>query len=282
MTDWINTSHLDRLELLRNDPERVAQLWADPAAVVVEVGVGTVAGGPGGLASHPTKGDYDPQRHYLLGSVAGQVWFATAGSTAQVALRSVMDSLPDSELEAAFTGVGLFGWHHTHQFCPACGFRTQVVAGGMSRFCPNCGQEHYPRTDPAVIVAILDDRDRLLLGRQPGWIEGRHSVFAGFAEVGESLEQAVRREIAEEVGLGLQQVSYLASQPWPFPRSLMVAFSARAEPGELRVDHREIETAAWYTPEQVRTRLGNGFSLPPTTSIARRMIETWLRGELNP
>ena len=131
-----------------------------------------------------------------------------------------------------------------------------------------------------MIVAILDSSDRLLLGRQPVWPAGRHSVFAGFVEVGESLEQAVHREMAEEVGLRLHHLSYLGSQPWPFPRSLMVAFVGHADDTELTLASEEIEGARWFTRDQLRAALDVEVTLPYAASIARRMIDSWLDGRL--
>jgi NAD+ diphosphatase len=133
-----------------------------------------------------------------------------------------------------------------------------------------------PRVDPAVIVAVLDAEDRLLLGRQSVWAPGRMSVFAGFVEVGESLEQAVHREVAEEVGLVLRSLRYLGSQPWPFPHSFMVAFAARAVDSTIWLDPTEIEEARWFTREELRDAVASAaVSLPPMTSIARRMIQAW-------
>ncbi|WP_240496692.1 NAD(+) diphosphatase, partial [Streptomyces torulosus] len=123
--------------------------------------------------------------------------------------------------------VGLENWQRTHRFCSRCGERTVIAAAGHIRRCPACGAEHYPRTDPAVIMGVTDDDDRLLLGRQVHWPEGRFSTLAGFVEPGESIEQAVRREVHEEVGITVGQVEYIASQPWPFPSSLMLGFMAR-------------------------------------------------------
>ena len=137
------------------------------------------------------------------------------------------------------------------------------------------------RSDPAVIVAVTDADDRLLLGRQPVWAKGRVSVFAGFVEAGESLEQAVHREVFEEVGLRLGPPRYLGSQPWPFPRSMMLGFTARALDTALTLDAREIEAARWYTRGQLETALAHGeLTLPMRTSIAHRMITAWRRGEL--
>lgn len=284
MIDWFAGSALDRLAELRGDPGFVAAAWSDAEAVVVRVGEASVeTGADGSLVVRAAAGEFDAEQHYLLGRIAGRPWFAapSAEDADLTALRSIMDGLPATELEAAFTAVGLTHWHAGSRFCPDCGAPTQAVRGGQARVCTRCGTELYPRTDPAVIVAMVDPDDRLLLGRQPSWAPGRHSVFAGFVEMGESLEQAVHREMAEEVGLELSGVTYLGSQPWPFPRSLMVGFLARAARREPVAAEGEIEVARWFTRDELRAALDRAdVSLPPFTSIARRMIEAWLDGTL--
>lgn len=277
---WLDHSVLDRVPDNRAETAWVDGLWESADAVVLAAAEAQVAVDSTGLRTEPSAGDYDPESHFLLGLVAGTPWFAAAGGEGLAPLRSVMDSLGTTELELAFTAAGLVGWHARAGYCPTCGAATRAVAGGTVRRCTACEQEQYPRTDPAVIVAILDDDDRLLLGRQPVWPAGRHSVFAGFVEVGESLEQAVHREMAEEVGLTLHGLEYLGSQPWPFPRSLMVGFLARADGTEITLAGDEIERARWFTREQLRTALDGEVILPPVTSIARRMIEAWLAGRL--
>ncbi len=282
MSDWLDGSALDRQAELRADPEWVLAAWADPGAVLLRVGDATVETAPdGSLVTRPVEPAFDPELHYLLGRIDGRPWFATRADEQLTALRTVMDDLPAAGLQAAFTAVGLAAWHANTGFCPRCGAPTRAVLGGQSRRCTSCGTELYPRTDSAVIVAIVDPDDRLLLGRQPSWAPGRHSVFAGFVEMGESLEQAVHREMAEEVGLELTGISYLGSQPWPFPRSLMVGFLAHAASTELVPAVGEIEVARWFTPAGLRAAMASGeVTLPPTTSIARRMIDAWLDGSL--
>jgi NAD+ diphosphatase len=143
------------------------------------------------------------------------------------------------------------------------------------------GSEHYPRTDPAVIMAVVDADDRLLLGRQASWPEGRFSTLAGFVEPGESLESAVRREVAEEVGIAVGAVRYLGSQPWPFPSSLMLGFTARAESTTVVRGDGEIAEARWYTRPELLADIRSGhFHVGPSISISRRLIEHWYGGEL--
>lgn len=283
MSDWLSVRLLDYGLALRADPDRVRATWADPDAVVVGVGDAAIGVGPDGVLDvRATSGEYDPERHYLLGLIEGRPWFATRSDDGNLpSLRSVMDGLAAAELQAAFAAVGLSGWHARARYCPECGQPTRVSAAGQARQCTGCGRELYPRTDPAVIVAIRDAEDRLLLGRQPSWAPGRHSVFAGFVEVGESLEQAVHREMAEEVGLALTDITYFGSQPWPFPRSLMVGFVARTAGTDVTIADGEIETARWFTPDGLLAAMDAGeIGLPPQTSIARRMIEAWLAGQL--
>ena len=282
MINWTLASRLDRALDARTDSSHLGELWAAPQARLLLVGSGRVPLSDAQLAWQPCTGSYDPQRHLLLGLVDGAAIFVADGAAGAPVLRETMERLPDLDLELAFAAVGLVGWHQRSRFCAECGARTEVFAGGEARRCLGCGTESYPRTDPAVIVAITDADDRLLLGRQASWAARRHSVFAGFAETGESLEQTVHREMAEEVGLELTDLRYLGSQPWPFPRSLMVAFAARATSAEVHVAEAEIEHARWFTREELRAAFASGEVLPPsTTSIATRMVHAWLTGDLS-
>ncbi|MGH3328313.1 MAG: NAD(+) diphosphatase, partial [Streptomycetales bacterium] len=160
---------------------------------------------------------------------------------------------------------------------------TEVAAAGHLRRCPRCGAEHYPRTDPAVIMLVVDDDGRCLLGHQPRWPPRRFSAFAGFVEPGESLEQAVLREVHEEAGVRVRDVHYVASQPWPFPSSLMLAFTARAVTTEIAVDGEEIVEARWFSRAELAAAIENAeVILPPPVSIAHRLIETWYGTPLPP
>jgi NAD+ diphosphatase len=169
-------------------------------------------------------------------------------------------------------------WHGRHRFCGVCGHPTESLEAGHVRRCTNsdCGASHFPRTDPAVIM-LVHDGERVVLGRQKIWPPGMHSVLAGFVEPGESLEDAVRREVAEEVGITLGEVTYHSSQPWPFPSSIMLGFMARATTTDLNPATDEIETARWYTRAELRASPENEvFKLPRRDSIARRLVEDWL------
>jgi NAD+ diphosphatase len=197
-------------------------------------------------------------------------------------LREVGALLSDRDAGIFVTVQGLANWHAAHTHCPVCGSPTEPDQAGWIRRCTQDGSEHYPRTDPAVIMTVTDAGDRLLLARSPHWPEGRLSVLAGFVEPGESLEAAVAREVFEEVGVVVEQVRYLGNQPWPFPSSLMVGFTARALDPSLSLDQDEIVEAMWVTRDELRQLVVAGkFGISPTVSIARRMIEHWYGGPID-
>lgn len=177
--------------------------------------------------------------------------------------------------------VALTNWHATHPRCARCGEPTRPATAGWSRRCPACDAEHYPRTDPAVIMAVVDPDDRILLGRQTVWPPRRYSTLAGFVEPGESLETAVRREVLEEAGVTVGRVVYQGSQPWPFPSSLMLGFTAHATTTHVEVDGEEIAHARWWTRTALAEDVASGaLLLPPGVSIARRLIEHWFGAPL--
>ena len=177
--------------------------------------------------------------------------------------------------------VALANWHQAHRYCSRCGALTTVTFAGHVRRCPADGSEHFPRTDPAVIVLVTDDDDRCLLGRQDGWPAGWFSTLAGFVEPGESPEQAVVREVAEESGIVVTACSYAGSQPWPFPSSLMLGYYARANGAEPQPDGVELSEASWYSRGDLDTALRTGeIRLSPSVSISRRLIEGWYGAEL--
>jgi NAD+ diphosphatase len=197
-------------------------------------------------------------------------------------LRQVGALLDGRDANLLTTAVALAAWHATHRHCPACGAPTDVAEAGAVRVCPVDGSLQHPRVDPAVIMAVVDDDDRLLLGHQARWPTNRFSTLAGFVEPGESLEQAVAREVLEETGVVVASSAYVGSQPWPFPRSLMLGFISRAATTEISEDRVEIMEARWFTRADLARALEAGeVILPSHVSIARRLIEHWYGGRLH-
>jgi len=199
-----------------------------------------------------------------------------------VSLRMLGPTVAAEDASLAVHAVGLSRWHQTHRFCARCGSPTVVAQAGHTRECPECGATHFPRTDPAVIMLITDGDDRALLGRQPSWPEKRFSTLAGFVEPGESLPDAVRREVMEEVGIEVGDVEFAGSQPWPFPSSLMLGFFGTALTDEIQVDHAEIAEARWFTRAEVTEMTASeDLLLPPIVSISRWLVENWHGGEIS-
>jgi NAD+ diphosphatase len=285
VTHWADASDLDRVDHHRRSTGWVAGLWRSEDAKLLKLDAESrFTTNTGGSKLRMTKPfvEFDDQRHRLLGLLAGVPIFAVEALTEGEVhdLREVGYQLSDNERDIAATAAALAHWHRTEPLCPRCGGPTRVINGGFARHCQRCERDHFPRTDPAVIVAVVDDSDRLLLGRQASW-GNRVSVLAGFVEVGESLEQTIHREIAEEVDVTLSEVAYFGSQPWPFPRSLMMGFAARAQDPTICVDNEEIAYADWFTREQLSERLDSGaLTLPGRASIAFRLIEAWRAGQL--
>lgn len=184
--------------------------------------------------------------------------------------------------ELGSTAVALSTWHENHPRCSVCGDQTEPRKGGWVRWCARDEREHYPRTDPAVIVAITDPEDRLLMAHASYWSPRRFSHLAGYVEPGESLEQAAHREVAEEAGLAITDLAYVGSQPWPFPASVMVGFTARVADATLTLDDEEITEARFVTRQELAALAADGTILiAPGGTIARRMIEDWYGGPLD-
>ncbi len=188
--------------------------------------------------------------------------------------------VPAPEASVLASAKSLLAWHARRSFCSNCGARTQVGAGGWRRECPKCGMQHFPRTDPVVIMLAVDG-ENCLLGRQPRFPKGMYSALAGFLEPGETIEQAVRREIMEEAGIAGGEVRYFASQPWPFPSSLMIGCFVMAESRTVAVDKVELEDARWFSRDEVLTMLEkrhpDGLSAPIPMAIAHHLIKEWAR-----
>ena len=304
---------LDRAGHRRKDPGLTADLLADPRTRVATLCGDTMrvidSGGTGARRVHlraPVAADASRLSFFLgeaLGNGDGGSWDGGSedgggrgtGRTAYLAvvgpepgeggpgewqtLRAAGAALADRDAGIFTTALALANWHATHPHCPRCGARSVPVLGGWVRRCERDGSEHYPRTDPAVIMSVLDDDDRLLLARSPHWPERQFSVLAGFVEPGESFEAAVAREVMEEVGIGVTDVTYLGNQPWPFPSSEMVGFTARARGTRLRLDPEEIAEAMWLSRADYLHRLrAQEIRTPSGISIARRIIERWLGG----
>jgi len=198
-------------------------------------------------------------------------------------LRSIMAELGPADAAVAAAAKGLWEWHQTHRFCARCGQPSEADQAGWRRRCAGCGAFHFPRTDPVVIMLVLSG-DRVLLGRQTPWPERMYSLLAGFMEPGETLEAAVRREVAEETGVAVGRVRYLVSQPWPFPSSLMFGCAAEALEETLTIDGSELEDALWVTRAEVAQALAGQserFASPRKGAVARHILEAWVAGGLD-
>jgi NAD+ diphosphatase len=227
---------------------------------------------------------------FLLGQDAdGTVYFGVSADPPAAldgvragSLREAGTLLGDRDAGLFTHAVALANWHDTHTHCPVDGTATVVDPGGHSTRCPKDGTEHFPRTDPAVIMLVTDPDDRALLARNSAWPGRRVSILAGFVDPGESAEQAVIREVAEETSIRVTNVRYLGSQPWPMPRSLMLGFRAEAPAGQaIAVDHEELAEAYWFSRDELLAAVeAREIALPPPVSIARRIIEDWFGGPL--
>jgi NAD+ diphosphatase len=216
----------------------------------------------------------------LLGVDAdGTPVFAIAADRGGTNLRDAVAHLSADDAALLAYATAMVTWHRNHGHCARCGHETQMAEAGFVRKCPNCGATHHPRTDPVVIMLVHDDaNDRVLLGRQARWPKGRFSALAGFVEPGESLEEAVAREVAEEAGVEVTGLSYRSSQPWPFPASLMIGFHAAYAGGEPRTADAELEDLRWFTRKELAAVVAGQteFDVPPPAAIARRLIDEWL------
>ncbi|MFN7182978.1 MAG: NAD(+) diphosphatase [Thermomonas haemolytica] len=282
---------LDRADHLRTDPEALAALWPQAGVIALDARGQAPVDARGQLlelaAAALAGGSQDGT---FLGLREGRAWFLAEAAAPAAAgwldLRSAAVQWPAWQATLFAQARALQHWHQRHRFCPACAGPLRLARGGWLGVCDACGSEHYPRTDQAMIAAITDG-ERLLLARQASWPRRRWSVLAGFVEPGETLEQTVVREVMEETGVRVHQHSarYLASQPWPFPGSLMLGFIARAEPDPPQPGV-EIEAVRWFDAEEVRAALardwsdadgpGDAIVLPSPISIARHVIRAWL------
>ena len=289
-------SPLDRAEHLRDHADVLAARWPRARVVVLDAEGRAAAESDGsprmlegaGLAAATGGGDMAASALFL-GLRGDETWFAvraeaiagnavTAGIPRWVDLRGAAATWPAFEATAFAQARAVLHWQARHRHCGVCGSALEYRRAGWLGWCPRCELEHYPRTDPAVIVAVTDG-PRLLLGRNAGWPPPRYSTLAGFVEPGESLEQTVAREVFEESGVRVRHSHYLASQPWPFPSSLMLGFTAWAEPDEPEVGD-ELEDVRWFTFDEIDAALRGqspegGLLLSPSISISRWLVEAW-------
>ena len=282
---------LDRADHLRHDAEALAAAMSDWRARLLKLdglhpevsddgrlGWTTLADAPDDALLILLGLDESARPHfaaYLPGTRA-----AEASPMRSPAMIHALATLQPSEAATYAAARSVIDWHSRHQFCANCGTQTEPFRAGWARKCPNCGTEHFPRVDPVVIM-IAEHDGRALLGRGKGWPPGRYSALAGFLEPGESIEEAVAREIHEEAGVRVSAVRYIASQPWPFPSSLMMACVGMAEDDTLTVDHHELEDAIWVERDMVRAVLAGEpgpFLPPPPYAIAYTLLREWARG----
>ena len=285
---------LDRVDAVRSDPEAYAALLGDWRARVLALdGVDPLLSDAGRLVWESLASVADDAELILLGLLDARPHFAVVARTeAAPILRSpavwrALSLLPGDEAAIFGTAHSLILWHNSHRFCPRCGSTTSLFRAGWGRKCDAHGHEHFPRTDPVVIM--LAERDgpegrMALVGRQSRFPAGNYSALAGFLEPGESIEEAVRREILEESGITCGAVRYVASQPWPFGGSqLMIACIAAALNEEIVLDTRELEDAMWVTRDEARAALagedGRRFNTPPPFAIAHSLLTAWVGGD---
>ncbi|MGH8081049.1 MAG: NAD(+) diphosphatase [Lysobacter sp.] len=291
--DAIWQAALDRADHLRDQPEALSALWAQARVIVLDETGNALAEDDGSLRAplgqQISEGPGGVGPAVFLGlQTDGQAWFAIESALVafdaprRVDLRSAAAHWPLLHASVFAQARALQHWRSRHRHCGVCGGEVASARAGWLGRCGQCGTEHYPRTDPAVIVAVSDGA-RLLLGRQAGWPERRFSVIAGFVEPGESLEQTVAREVLEETGVRVRNCRYLGSQPWPFPSSLMLGFAADAEPDEPRISD-ELEEVRWFTLDDIRAASAPGAAaaadyhgplLSPSISISRWLIDQW-------
>jgi NAD+ diphosphatase len=297
-------SVIERAAELRHDPAAIAALEADGRARAFVIGGESLVMRQGTPYNDPTftlAAAYavSPRREQVfLGRHNGTPLFGVAIDPDAVPALKNRNDLFISDLRSVATGAlvapehlpplaaakALLGWHRRHRFCANCGAPTLLTQAGWRRDCAACGAEHFPRTDPVVIMLAIDG-GRCLLGRQSRFAKGMWSCLAGFVEPGETIEDAVRREILEEAGIVCGRVSYFASQPWPFPMSLMIGCHAQALTTELKVDHSELEDARWFERDEVAAmmlrRHPQGLTATPPFAIAHHIIRAWLEADRN-
>jgi NAD+ diphosphatase len=283
---------LDRADRLRHDEEALAAAMGNWQARLLKLHAWEPeVTDDGQLGWTMLTEASDEAEFVLLGLDGDRPRFVALepGEAAPPAFRSpnlfgILDRLQEGEAATFAAARSVLDWHLRHRFCANCGGSTSMFRAGWARRCGDCGTEHFPRVDPVVIM-IAEHDGRALLGRQPSWPPGRYSALAGFVEPGEAIEEAVRREIAEEAGVRVGAVRYIASQPWPFPSQLMIACVGIAEGEALTIDENELETAGWFTRDEVRAALAGEdapFVAPPHYAIAHTLLTEWANNPLSP
>ena len=279
-------SPLDRADRVRNDAEAYGALLGDWRARVLGLdGLDPLMASEGGLVWQSLADIADDADLILLGLADGKPHFvplvdATGDAFRSPAIWRALSMLPAEDAAIYGTARSLIEWHNAHKFCGKCGSGTELFRAGWGRKCGSCGKEHFPRTDPVVIM-LAEFEGKALVGRQSRFPPGNYSALAGFLEPGESIEEAVRREIHEEAGVICGSVRYVTSQPWPFGGSqLMIACVADAEGDEITLDTTELEDAMWVTKDEARAALGNEegrkFNAPPRFAIAHSLLRHWV------
>ncbi len=283
---------LDRASARRSDPDWLAaqQVRADARFLPIWQAKPLLVDGRAGFLAAAALGPISDSLCVFLGLREGQPFFTVAMADSETPplgalgefqeMRAAAYVLPGEDTAIAGQAKALIDWHKRHRFCANCGTETLVTDAGYRRDCAKCGAQHFPRTDPVVIMLPLFGEE-CLIGRNARFPGGLYSAFAGFMEPGETMEEAVRRELQEEVSLAVKDVTYHASQHWPFPSSLMLGCYAQAGSKHFKIDDREISDARWLTKTEARARLvgarDDGIKLPTTIAIARLLIEDWIR-----
>jgi NAD+ diphosphatase len=286
MSPGFTGGRLDRADAIRHDADAFAAAVADVRARLLRLDAYLPqVDGEGALVWTSLAEAPDEATLVLLGLDEGRPRFAAAvpGDRApgrSPALFAAIDAMAAGEAATYAAARSVLDWHARHGFCADCGTPTAPFRAGWGRACPNCRTEHFPRVDPVVIM-IAEHDGRALLGRQPAFPPGRYSALAGFLEPGESIEEAVAREIGEEAGIAVRDVRYVASQPWPFASSLMIACVATAEDDAITLDDNELEDAIWVPRAAVREVLAGRpgpFLPPPPYAIAHTLLAAWANG----
>jgi NAD+ diphosphatase len=281
-TPGFTGSPLDRCEPARRDSAQFAKLIDDPRALLIDLEGYTPAVEDAALRWSKLP-ELPRDELLLLGLIDGIPRFAhidpaAVGARRTPELMALLATLHGTEAATYATARSLLDWHARHRFCANCSFPTLPHHAGWARACANCGTEHYPRTDPVAIM-LAEHEGRVLIGRQAAFPPGRYSALAGFIEVGESIEEAVRREVREEAGVIVGTVRYAASQPWPFPSQLMIACIAEAESDAIILDQAELEDAKWVSRAEVVAALDHApnaaFLPPPDYAIANTLFRLW-------